>query len=69
MMLQLSKDSCSFYCCTSLSDVTKDILKIMAQKDNLDLNLYKNKNYFVPAICWKFSEYLQLHAFLIVASY
>lgn len=57
MMLQLSKDSCSFYYCTSLSNMTSDMLKIVAQKDKLDLNLYENKSYIVPAICWEVSGY------------
>lgn len=50
MMLQLSKDICSFYYCTSFSDVTNDIVKIMAQKDNLDVNLHNDESYFLPVV-------------------
>lgn len=39
-----------FLQCTSFSGVTNDIFKIMAQKDNLDFNLHKDKSYFLPAI-------------------
>lgn len=58
MMLQLSKDICSFYCCTSFSDVTDDIVKIMAEKDNLDVNLHKDESYFLPTVCYKVSEHM-----------
>lgn len=50
MMLQLSKDICSFYYCTSFRDVTNDVVKIMAQKDNLDVNLHKDESYFLPTV-------------------
>lgn len=51
MMLQLAKGICSFYYCTSFSDVTSDTAEIIAQKDKLDGSLHKGESYFLPTVC------------------
>jgi len=39
-----------FYYCTSFSDVTNYIVKIMAQKDNLDVDLHKDESDILPTV-------------------